>query len=155
MGYSSRGAEAQGIFKWHVTNSRATYSPNYVALDGTWTIVSHVASHGGQLLSNETTHQLNDEVALGGFYVPTAAAYTAYMILSTGSDSGEIHININGTDTGTIDGYAASGASNVIKSVSLGTLTVGAKSVSIDVADKNASSSNYYANIQALFIAED
>lgn len=78
-----------------------------------------------------------------------AGTWTVELMHVTGADAGIYTVSLSGADIGTIDGYAAAGANNVLTSitgvaVAVTTLT---RRLLIKMSTKNASSSGYAGRI--------
>jgi len=150
MGFASAGVDPPFIaYKW------AGDYGDKVAVAGTWAQYAGAALWIYNAYANQATKALNDELALTGFLVPKAAPYTLHLIYMESTDHGIIHIFINGVDVAQIDTYAGAADSNIVGSVSLGTLTAGLKIIRLKMASKNASSTAYKAAIQYLSIIKD
>jgi hypothetical protein len=130
----------------------ATKQNNFAAIAGTWARNASGAYNTGAILNSDTA-AANDEVALGIVYLPETASYTAYAIRGTDTDQGIMHIHIDGVDEGQIDNYAAS-SPNAAGSVSLGSLSAGAHTLSIMIDTKNGSSTGYGCRLSVFAIAK-
>lgn len=137
------------IFSWN-----CLVAENYQSKAGTWAIDDNVVFWIGSKLTNTAASAVNDEIAIGSFYVPEATGYTLHLLHIANTVYGKAHFLINGVDEAEIDLYAGSQTLNNISSVSLGTLTVGQKIISIKISDKNASSSGYDADLYAVVIVK-
>jgi len=133
------------IFKWDAINK------DFADIVGTWSISNTNTLWSGDYLTNGSP-AINQHAAIGSFYVPVAGTYTLVLIGETAPSMGIHHFIVNGSDVAQIDGYSASQVLNTIQTVSLGTLTVGAKILSIKMASKHASSTGYLAIAQSIYI---
>lgn len=135
------------IFNWNAAMQQ------FESVTGTWAVDGTAVTDLGATLNNGNAAAagLNDEVAIGSFMVPSTVAYTLYLIGTTHTENGIIHIFINGSDVAQIDMYAAT-AYGVAKSVSLGTLTAGHAVMKLKIASKHGSATDYMAAIEAMLI---
>ena len=110
-----------------------------------WNTITYSAVvYGGFLASSGAQNaSLSWPVVLG------AGTWTFSEIIETGNNQGIYAIAIDGNSVGTIDGYSASGANNVVKTITGITVsTTGKHTLSITMATKNASSSGYQGALQ-------
>jgi len=86
------------------------------------------------------------------FWAP-AGAFTLALLHRQTSANGIYSVTVDGNSIGTIDGYAAVTANNVLDTTLTGTLTyTGMHTVVLTMATKNASSTNYTGDIQHIQI---
>lgn len=120
-----------------------------VASVGTWVIASNAGARwfGGEQANAGAAAQndyLEYDVLLG------AGTWTMDLYHNTATSRGIYTVTIDGVSAGTIDGYAASGT-NARSSITAIAVTVsGVKRVRLQMATKNASSSNYVGNVSAM-----
>ena len=154
MGYISTLSTDALPYIWEVVGNAGNLRATPIA--GTWSYTSIVGNGWSvEELENPVTHAQNDAIALGSFFVPEQADYTAYVHFSKDTDRGELHLFINGVNVGSIDQYAGATAYNEIDTITIASLTKGAKEISIKAVDKNAASSSYIIGVQTLVIAKD
>jgi len=136
------------IFEW-----TAVKQNNFQAIDGAWERTIDASHWSGAYLTNPDRDQ-DDEAALGAVFVPITTNYTLYLVHRTSSASGITHFLFNNVSKGSLDCYTGGGVSNVVSSVSLGSLTAGIYVFSLIVSEKYASASDYACDIQTLAIAK-
>ena len=108
---------------------------------GTWAI-SYGALCGYRSQSNGATKAQNDEINFKAWL--GKGDYDVYLVFNTNADRGICHVQVDGTDIGTIDTYAAAPVSNVLDSISAATVaTSGLKTIGLKMATKHASASAY------------
>lgn len=106
--------------------------------------VSTTALYNGYKQSASTINsEISFDVALD------AGTWTVELLHVKASDSGIYHVQIDGVDQGTVDGYNAATSVNQLGSVT-GVIIDAQKRVTLTlkIASKNASSSNYVARLQ-------
>lgn len=112
---------------------------------------------GGQFTNNDGSPSVGDAISIN-LRVPTTGSWTAYILGSVSSDYGRFDVKINGSKVGdTQDLYAASGAYNGWSGgVPLGALAAGTSyTLKLEVAGKNASSSNYNMSFQMIMFVKN
>ena len=144
---SSRAVSKPTInYVWNV------FDQSFLGMVGTWATTDGATYWLGRYLHNNTGTAINDQVAIGAFCIDVAGTYTLYMLSGDNTNHGICHFLINTVDSGQLDFYDAGGHPAVLKSVSLGALTVGVKTLSVKMASKNGSSSDYRASFQLIAI---
>lgn len=103
---------------------------------------------GGYLINFPGVGPQNDEVEWDIWL--EAGTYTLFAVSATTTDRGISTFTLDGSSVGTLDWYAGSTTSNVLKTITgITVATAGLKSFKVKMATKNASSSNYYMQQQS------
>jgi hypothetical protein len=115
----------------------------YTVVQGTWTIVANLATAiFSGYLTNATGVAQNDEITWPVSL--SAGTWTISMIHHTFTDRGIYTFRLDGSTVGTIDGYSAGSTLNVVSTITgIAVAASGKKTLSVKMATKNASSSNY------------
>lgn len=138
---------ATPAFKWSVVDV-----DNFLNVAGTWARDALANNYEKFTMRNVATHAINDAICIGHMTILATGNYTLHLKTMDGLHQGIIHVMLNNVDKGTIDCYAGSAAYNVIKSVSLGSLTKGVYAVVLKMASKNASADDYYGYFEYVTI---
>lgn len=105
---------------------------------------SSVNLSGGQV--NQGTPAIDNEI--GWNVLLGAGTWTLTLIHSTNTNRGIYTVKLDSTTIGTIDGYAATPALNVVNEItSISVATSAMYTLKFVMASKNASSSNYYYSL--------
>lgn len=149
----------------------------YLRGDGSWSTPEAGTSEGGELSTpiavnvfmgasantNWSTIAADTAGIGNGYRLSTGAqnatvSFEVYLGVGTweidlmyakGGNMGIITVAVGGATEGTVDAYAASGTRNHIATITpVDVVTAGIKTITLTMATKNASSSNYYGQIQ-------
>jgi hypothetical protein len=136
---------------WHISIPAETLPFSSV---GTWALTQHTdvapLANGGSGWSNSGSGAQNDEVV---YRIPLAAGtWTIRFWHRKSTNVGIYTFLLDGVSVGTIDGYAAAAAFGQNDIAGIAVATTGVHFLTIRMATKNASSSAYYATLQAISI---
>ena len=128
-----------------------TFNNIFAVIAGTWTLSKDTNMNDETLISNATTHTLNDEINFK-FFLP-AGNYNLQFHGIKSSDSGIGTFTLDATEIGTADMYNATGTYNNKFTISnFAQATSGMATLKIKLATKNASSSDYYFRLTTIAI---
>ena len=128
---------------WTVPICTSGFLP--VSTVGTWSLnYDDLAILSGYLKNNPAA--INDEVNWD--VIMSAGIWTVEVLHTRSTDCGIVTVQLDGSSVGTIDLYGTT-ARNIISSLAgVSVATGGKKRLKFLMATKNASSSNYFANLQ-------
>lgn len=136
------------VFKWSAVDGAG----NWKAIQGTWANGAAASMWTGSRLHNASTKALNDEVAFGSLYIPRTDDYTVYLLYQRDSVNGIAHALLSGVDKGTLDMYGAT-AANTVGTIAMASLAAGQYALTLKMASKNGSASNYQLDLQHILVA--
>jgi hypothetical protein len=114
----------------------------YTVVQGTWGITVLNTTVMCAYVQNATGVAVNDEITFP--VALSAGTWTIQMIQHTFTDRGIATFRLDGVSVGTIDGYSAGSVLNAIGSIAgVVVAASGKKVLSIKMATKNASSTNF------------
>lgn len=143
-------ASEANTMPWHVVIPAETEPDTTI---NTWSIVLHTEAlnfaNGGTGVTNGLgTPAQNDEIAWD--VVLAAGTWKLTMHSRKSSNVGIYTVSVEGTSVGTIDGYSASAAAGLDTISGIAIATTGKHRLKFKMATKNASSSGYVGNPQAI-----
>jgi len=156
MGFSAAGIaldsiiEKDIIFKWDTVKEGV--DSHFHAMQGVFALQPASAVHkiGRALKCTSDLH--HDEIGLGSFFVPKDGTYEIFALVTTQNDFGDYDVKIDGAVCAGMDFYTAGLIRNSLFNVTLGALTKGLKTISLEAERQNIASIGFMCELQAILI---